>query len=85
MRKTIALVGSAVVGVVVLTGCQEYPQGPAGKVVEKDWDANGKRADDYDLTVRKPNGDLVEFEVSKEHYDNCYRGSSYPKCTTVKR
>jgi hypothetical protein len=84
-RKVALIAGSVFLAGVALTGCKEYEPGPAGKVVEKDWDANGKRADDYDLTVLTPNGERVEFEVSKEHYDRCYNGSKYPKCTTIDR
>jgi len=84
VRKAVAA-GSIVLGVIALTGCQEFEQGPAGKVVEKDWDSNGKSLDEYELTVLTPDERVVEFEVSKDHYDRCYRGSAYPKCTTVKR
>lgn len=76
-----------------LAGCSSsLPEGPAGKVTGKDQDrtchmtGTGKTRHetcsyDYELTTRDKKGDSHEFEVSSSDYDDCYRGSRYPKCT----
>lgn len=93
MRKITAVVVSAVAaGALALTGCgtqdSDY-SGDPGKVVDRDHDANGKRADDYDLTIERTrqadineaDGDRTyELDVTSSAYDHCYRGSNYPKC-----
>ncbi|MFE7954431.1 hypothetical protein [Streptomyces sp. NPDC057413] len=72
-----------------------HPQGPAGTVVAKDsdrechttWTGSGtKRRShqschwEYELTTRDKQGDDHEFEVTSTVYDNCRRGSAYPRC-----
>ena len=68
---------------------------PAAQVVAKDkdrdchttWTGSGKKrrshqtcSTDYELTTRDKQGDDHEFDVSSGVYDNCRRGSTYPKC-----
>lgn len=90
MRKITA--AAAVALVLALTGCgtndHDY-SGDPGKVVDRDHDANGKRADDYDLTIERTDAADIdaadgnrtyELDVTSSAYDHCYRGSSYPKC-----
>ena len=80
----------------LLTGCDDStPQGPAGRVVAKDsdrachtsWTGSGKKRrshqschTDYELTTRDKHGRDHEFEVPTAVYDNCHRGSAYPRC-----
>ncbi|MGW1029361.1 hypothetical protein ACWD4J_37745 [Streptomyces sp. NPDC002577] len=76
-----------------LTGCSDqHDAGPAGKVIAKDTDrecktkGTGKKKrrschTEYELTVRTPKGDEVEFDVSSSDYYKCSQDSSYPKCT----
>lgn len=76
-------------------GNDGYEQGPAGQVVAKDkdrdchtsWSGTGKKrrshescTTEYELTTRDKQGQDHEFEVSYGVYDNCYRGSAYPRC-----
>ena len=73
-----------VLSAVLLVGCESYPEGPAGKVVEKEKKLlNGAGDADYFLTVRDEQGSPQTFQVSPDDFDRCYRGSSYPKCTKL--
>lgn len=79
-----------------LTACgSSRPQGPAGRVVAKDsdhechtaWSGAGKKRrshqschTEYELTTRDKRGNDHEFDVSSAVYDNCRRGSAYPRC-----
>ncbi|GGX99058.1 hypothetical protein [Streptomyces fructofermentans] len=76
-----------------LAACDTHKPGPAGRVVAKDterechWTGTGKTrrqscTTDYELTTRDKDGTDHTFEVSSSDYDNCRRGSAYPKCTT---
>lgn len=88
------LLGPLLAAVVfALASCSsDLPEGPAGRVVGKDSDrtctmtGTGKTrhqtcSTDYELTTRDKKGESHEFEVSSDDYDDCYRGSKYPKCT----
>lgn len=94
MRIRLALaVTAAATFALGLSGCSEqHDAGPAGEVIAKHTDQECKRTGtgkkkrrschtEYDLTVRTPKGDEVEFDVSSSDYDKCFRGSSYPRCT----
>lgn len=76
-------------------GGGDHPQGPAGQVVAKDsdrdchtsWTGTGRKRHshqschtDYELTTRDKRGNDHEFEVNAAVYDNCRRGSAYPRC-----
>lgn len=90
-----AALGTALTAVALLTACSaSHPQGPAGRVVAKDsdrdchtsWTGTGRKRHshqschtDYELTTRSKGSDH-EFEVSAAVYDNCRRGSAYPRC-----
>lgn len=81
--------------VLTACGNSGHHQGPAGRVVAKDsdhkchtsWTGSGKRRHshqschwDYALTTRDKHGNDHEFDVSSGVYDNCRRGSAYPRC-----
>jgi hypothetical protein len=83
------------VALLTACGNTGHPQGPAGRVVAKDtdrdchttWTGSGKKRrshqschTEYELTTRDKQGDDHEFEVSSGIYDNCRRGSAYPRC-----
>lgn len=76
------MVLAALAAVAALVACTPGP-GPAGRVVDKDrdWQPTTKTFR-YELTVRTKGGDEVEFRVTDSDYDNCYRGSAYPTCTS---
>lgn len=93
MRRALAALGAALTLTALgLTGCgSDTEQGPAGQVVAKDKDRDchttgtGRKRHrtcdtEYELTTRDKHGDDHEFEVSSGVYDNCRRGSAYPKC-----
>lgn len=70
---------------VLLVGCgvsEQDSQGDPGVITEKDHDSNGKRADDWDFTIRRADGSSYEKDVSSAAYDTCYVGSKFPKCVT---
>jgi hypothetical protein len=54
--------------------------GDPGKIIEKDWDSNGKKADDYDFTVKRADGSTYEKDVSSFAFESCYVGSKFPNC-----
>ena len=71
------------IGLVVgsLAGCggtDSDCQGDPGVVTDKDWDSNGKRADDYDITVLRADGSTYEKDVTSTGYDWYKRGSKFP-------
>ncbi|MDH6449624.1 MULTISPECIES: hypothetical protein [Streptomyces] len=81
MTRTIRLAAVSAVAALLLAACGELPQGPAGRVIDKDTDYQpATKTSDYFLTVRTPEGEEDEFEVSSDDYDRCYRGSAYPGC-----
>ncbi|MFJ9037906.1 hypothetical protein ACIRF8_15100 [Streptomyces sp. NPDC102406] len=96
MQKTYQFIGAALTAVALLTGCQDsHPQGPAGRVVAKGSDRDchtswtGTRTKrrshqschtDYELTTRDKHGNDHKFAVNSTVYDNCRRGSAYPRC-----
>ena len=67
------------------------PQGPAGKVIDRDKDGKcvtsgiGKKRKTkcnttYEITTSQDGGQ-TEFKVSKGNHDKCVVGSQYPRCT----
>ncbi|MFF0183493.1 hypothetical protein [Streptomyces sp. NPDC005244] len=79
MRRLLVAVMAA--AALALAACGP-PQGPAGTVVDKDrtyWSATKQWT--YKLTTRDKAGREHEFRVSLSDYDDCYRNSSYPRCT----
>lgn len=71
----------AMTGALLLSGCGASDadcQGDPGRVVEKDWDSNGKRADDYDVTVERADGRRYEKDVTSTAYDWVSKGSRWP-------
>lgn len=66
-----------------LAGCSSsLPEGPAGRVVDKDRDYKAStKTYKYKLTTRDKAGKEHEFKVKRDDYNDCYRGSKYPKCT----
>lgn len=82
---------------VLLAGCSGLHPGPVGRVVAKDTVTTYLHVSSktggtnvpiftYYLTTKDPaDGSTARFEVPSEAYDRCYRGSSYPHCTTVDR
>lgn len=69
----------------LLAGCG-YPQGPAGRVVDKDKDYKAStKSWKYELTTRGKDSQEHEFRVTRRDYSRCYLGSSYPRCTEVDR
>lgn len=92
MKRRAAAVAATGALLLALAACDSHESGPPGKIVAKDSDqschssGSGKRrhrscSTDYELTVRTKDGDRVEFDASRSDYDDCYRGSAYPKCT----
>ncbi|WP_055566026.1 hypothetical protein [Streptomyces atriruber] len=81
MRRLLVAVLAAVA--LALAGCgPTYPEGPAGKVVDKDRDyKSSTKTYKYELTTRDNKGQQHEFRVSSSDYDDCVRGARYPKCT----
>lgn len=78
---TLALISLTFAGV----GCgvsEEDSKGDPGVITEKDHDSNGKKADDYDFTVKRADGSTYEKDVSSFAFDSCYVGSKFPKCVT---
>lgn len=65
--------------VAALTACGP-PPGPTGKVVDKHRTYVSKQWK-YKLTTRDKAGVEHEFKVKRDDYNDCYRGSKYPKCT----
>ncbi|MCX4912872.1 hypothetical protein [Streptomyces sp. NBC_00687] len=66
---------------VALAACGP-PPGPPGTVVGKDrtyWAATKQWT--YKLTTRDKAGNEHEFKVSRGDYNDCFRNSSYPRCT----
>lgn len=93
MRRLLAALGAALTTLALVTACGNtgHEQGPAGQVVAKDKDRDchttgtGRNRHtscdtDYELTTRDKQGDDHEFDVPESAYDNCRRGSAYPKC-----
>lgn len=95
-RPAAALTAVLAAGVLLLTGCSDgLGPGPAGTVVAKDKDTRtiyhpgvGKTPGwtqfitQYYLVTKDPaDGSTTRFEVSEDDYDDCRRGSSYPRCT----
>lgn len=95
MSRTLGALGAALTATaLLLTACGNtgHEQGPAGRVVAKDRDhdchttGTGKKRHrschwEYELTTRDKQGQDHEFEVSSGVYDDCHRGSAYPRCT----
>ncbi|MFJ4988780.1 hypothetical protein ACIP9H_33890 [Streptomyces sp. NPDC088732] len=84
--RTSTVLGTVAAGL-LLAGCAHYPVGPSGKVVDKDKDyvTVGKvTKTEYYLTVRKADGTEQQFRVASNHYDRCFRNSTYPACTARK-
>jgi hypothetical protein len=95
-RPLAALAAALTTVALLLAGCTDsHPQGPAGRVVAKDsdrdchttWTGSGKTrrsretcTTEYELTTRDKQGDDHEFEVPSYVYDDCRRGSAYPRC-----
>ncbi|MGA5182944.1 hypothetical protein [Streptomyces pseudogriseolus] len=56
---------------------------PAGTVVDRDrtyWPATKQWT--YKLTTEDDAGKRTTFKVKRHDYNNCFRNSRYPKCTT---
>jgi hypothetical protein len=54
-------------------------QGDPGRVVEKDYDSNGKAPDDWDVTVeRDKDGTQYEKDVTSTAFDWVHKGSRWP-------
>ena len=72
-------------GLLLASCSRSYPQGPDGRIVEKDRDTYrvGKTTmTRFYLTVQTEDDKAKKFRVSHQHFNRCYHGSSYPKCTT---
>ncbi|MGW3627797.1 hypothetical protein [Streptomyces sp. NPDC000880] len=84
MNRTARLAAVCALVAVLLTACSSsYPQGTAGRIVEKDKDAykvGSSTITKRYLTTEAEDGTRTTFRVSSEHYGRCYRGSSYPGC-----
>lgn len=92
LQLTLASLVAAVA--LLLTGCGSHgTDGDPGKVRDKDRDyvKTGKRTGhyDYDLEIERTHqadidaadGDRTYWiDVSSDVYDDCVRGSNYPKC-----
>lgn len=81
MRKLMAASSLALAGL-LLIGCNDYPKGPSGKVVDNHryyikpmWH--------YKITTEN-NGKKTEFKVNSDNYYKCPRGAQYPKCLNKK-
>lgn len=82
-NKIVTALAAAALTVGLSAGCgvtAEDKNGDPGKIIEKDHDANGNRADDYDFTIKRPDGTTYEKDVTASAFDSCYVGSSYPAC-----
>ncbi|MFD7404458.1 hypothetical protein ACFV7R_17665 [Streptomyces sp. NPDC059866] len=64
----------------LVTACG-YEEGPPGRVIDKKRTYTGMGAEINELTVRTSDGEEETFFVTRDDYDSCYRGSSYPACT----
>ncbi|MGP4085382.1 hypothetical protein [Streptomyces sp. KR55] len=62
-----------------VTACG-YEEGPPGRVIDKERAYTGMGAEINELTVRTSDGEEETFFVTRDDYDSCYRGSSYPAC-----
>lgn len=95
-RTAVGAALTAVVIALSVAGCDDgLKSGPAGRVVAKDTTTStiyhprvGKVpgwtqfVTEYYLTTKDPeDGTTTRFEVSSGAYDDCVRGSSYPRCT----
>lgn len=93
MRRALAALAAALTVFALVTACGNtgHEQGPAGQVVAKDKDRDchttgtGRKRHrtcdtEYELTTRDKQGDDHEFEVPSYVYDDCRRGSAYPRC-----
>jgi hypothetical protein len=84
MKRTLAALA-----LTALAACTPtYPQGPAGRVVDKRTTTTcrtvGKQqqcSNPRYLTTQDKAGTRTEFRVNAEVYDACARGSHYPNCT----
>jgi hypothetical protein len=91
MRKLSAVAAAAVLALGGMTGCGLFEVKPTvGTVIEKDYDpTTADEWENWDITVRTPEGTDVELDVSERVYKGCsvapeansyYDGS---KCTTA--
>jgi hypothetical protein len=89
LKRTLAVLATVAVLAVPLAGCGKH-QSVTGTVVgkEKDHECSKKRKKkspschmEYELTVRTKGKGEVEVDVTSSAYDDCVRGSRYPKCT----
>ena len=76
----VLMTAALALGTVACGVTEDDKKGDPGVITEKDHDANGKRADDYDFTVKRADGTEYEKDVSGSAYDSCYVGSKFPKC-----
>lgn len=66
----------------LLTGCEGYPAGPDGRVVDRYYGHDpATKATRFELTVRTKDGRRVPFRVAVQVYNACPRGAAYPACT----
>jgi hypothetical protein len=76
----VAMGAALALGTVACGVTADDRNGDPGKIVEKDHDANGKRADDYDFVIKRADGSTYEKDVTGSAFKSCYVGSSYPGC-----
>ncbi|MEV6167568.1 hypothetical protein AB0L99_04980 [Streptomyces sp. NPDC051954] len=82
MRKALAAVAATLGAVLALTACSpDYAPGPDGTVSDRSaayFKSGGWR---YRLTVTTSDGQRQGFRVTRDDYQHCFRGSTYPTCT----
>jgi hypothetical protein len=83
MRRTIRYAAGTLTlaGVLTLTGCGPYPQGPAGRVTDRGQKHDpATHATRFELTVRTTAGTRQTFQVDVDDFDSCPPDSAYPTC-----
>jgi hypothetical protein len=81
-RAKLTFAALALASSLALTGCMDYDEGPAGKVVDNDRTYRGKTLGwKYELVTEKNGKRSSEFRVSSNDYYDCPKGAKYPKCT----
>ena len=77
-QRAAGVVVAGVVALALLNSGDPFPPGPEGTVIDKR--SPDSLAHPRLITVRTPAGRVVEFDVTSDEYDVCFRGSHYPAC-----
>jgi hypothetical protein len=66
-------------GMAACGASDEDCQGDPGTIKEKDWDSNGKKADDYDVTVVRTDPADIKAAGGQVEYEKDVTGTAYDK------